>query len=77
MTKRTYGHTKTGAPTTDGLVEELPDEAEAGYDAEQVRARPPRPRHRVRSSWTADRLDARASASGTHVGAAGRVAPTS
>ena len=39
MTKRTYGHTKTGQPIDDELIEELSNEAEAGYDAEQLVAR--------------------------------------
>jgi predicted HicB family RNase H-like nuclease len=39
MTKRTYGHTKSGTPVTDELVEQLADEAEAGYDVDEIRAR--------------------------------------
>lgn len=39
MTKRTYGHTASGTPITDELVEELADEAERGYDVEQLIAR--------------------------------------
>jgi hypothetical protein len=39
MTKRTHGHTKSGAPITDELVERLADEAEHGYDVDQVIAR--------------------------------------
>jgi predicted HicB family RNase H-like nuclease len=39
MTKRTYGHTKSGKPIDDDLIEELADEAEVGYDVEQVIAR--------------------------------------
>ncbi|MDQ3499812.1 MAG: ribbon-helix-helix domain-containing protein [Actinomycetota bacterium] len=39
MSKRTYGHTKSGKPIDDGLVEVLADEAEAGYDIDEVVAR--------------------------------------
>ena len=39
MTKRTYGHTKSGAPITDALIEELAKEAEAGYDVDEIIAR--------------------------------------
>ena len=39
MTKRTYGHTTTGTPVTDELIEQLADEAEAGYDVDQIIAR--------------------------------------
>ena len=39
MTKRTYGHTKSGTPITDALVEQLADEAEHGYDLDTVIAR--------------------------------------
>jgi hypothetical protein len=39
MTKRTYGHTKSGTPITDELIEELAKEAEAGYDVDQIIAR--------------------------------------
>ena len=34
MTERTYGHTKSGMPITDELIDKLADEAEAGYDIE-------------------------------------------
>jgi hypothetical protein len=47
MTKRTYGHTKSGKPIDDDLVEELAAEAEAGYDVADVisrRGRRGRPR---------------------------------
>jgi hypothetical protein len=36
MTKRTYGHTKSGTPIDDDLIEELADDAEAGYDVDEV-----------------------------------------
>lgn len=36
MTKRTYGHTKSGTPITDALIEELAKEAEAGYDVGEI-----------------------------------------
>jgi hypothetical protein len=39
MTKRTYGHTKSGTPITDEMLEQLADEAERGYDTDQLVAR--------------------------------------
>ena len=39
MSKRTYGHTKSGTPITDELIEELADEAERGYDVDELVAR--------------------------------------
>lgn len=36
MTKRIYGHTKSGTPLDDELIEKLADEAEAGYDIDQL-----------------------------------------
>jgi hypothetical protein len=39
MTKRAYGHTNSGTPVTDELIEQLADEAEAGYDLDQIIAR--------------------------------------
>jgi hypothetical protein len=39
MSKRTYGHTKSGASITDELVEKLADEAERGYDVDEIIAR--------------------------------------
>lgn len=39
MTKRTYGHTKSGAPVDDELVEKLAAEAERGYEVEEIVAR--------------------------------------
>lgn len=33
---KTHGTKKDGAPITDTVVEELADEAERGYDAEQI-----------------------------------------
>lgn len=39
MTKRTYGHTASGQPIDDDLVEQLADEAAAGYDVSQIIAR--------------------------------------
>ena len=39
MTKRTYGHTKSGTPITDALIEQLAKEAEAGYDVGEIIAR--------------------------------------
>lgn len=39
MTKRTYGHTKSGRPVDDDLIEQLADEAEAGYDVDRIVSR--------------------------------------
>jgi hypothetical protein len=39
MTKRIYGHTTSGTPITDELIEHLADEAESGYDVDEVIAR--------------------------------------
>jgi hypothetical protein len=39
MTKRTYGHTKSGKPIDDKLIDALADEAEGGYDVDEIRAR--------------------------------------
>lgn len=39
MTKRTYGHTKSDTPITDELIEERAEEAEAGYDVDEIIAR--------------------------------------
>ena len=39
MSKRTYGHTKSGTPITDELIEDLADEAERGYDVDELVAR--------------------------------------
>jgi hypothetical protein len=36
MSKRTYGHTKSGTPITDEMVDELADEAEHGYDTDTL-----------------------------------------
>ena len=40
MTKRVYGHTKTGKPIDDKMVEDLADEAERGYNPAELRAKP-------------------------------------
>ena len=40
MTDRIYGYTNTGKPIDDRLIEGLADEAERGYDPEQLRTRP-------------------------------------
>lgn len=43
MTKpRVHGHTRSGLPITDGDVEALAAEAEAGYDVDELIARRPR-----------------------------------
>lgn len=39
MTKRTHPTTRSGAPITDELIDQLADEAEAGYDLDQLIAR--------------------------------------
>ncbi len=39
MSKRTYGHTRSGTPVTDALLEQLAEEAERGYDVEEIIAR--------------------------------------
>lgn len=39
MSERDYGHTKSGTPVTDDLVERLADEAERGYDVDDLIAR--------------------------------------
>lgn len=39
MTKRIYGHTKSGKPIDDELIETLATEAEAGYHIEEIIAR--------------------------------------
>ncbi len=39
MTKRTYGHTRSGKPIDDDLIEKLADEAEAGYHVDEIIAR--------------------------------------
>lgn len=37
MTKRIYGHTKDGRPIDDEMIEQFADEAERGYDPEQLK----------------------------------------
>jgi len=39
MTKPTYGHTTSGKPIDDDLIDELAKEAEAGYDVDAVISR--------------------------------------
>ena len=39
MTKRVYGHTESGQPIDDDLIEKIADEAEVGYDVEEIIAR--------------------------------------
>ncbi len=36
MTKRVHGHTKSGKPVTDEMVESLAAEAERGYDVDEI-----------------------------------------
>ena len=37
--KKVYGHTKSGTPITDDLVDQLAHEAEGGYDVDEIVAR--------------------------------------
>jgi len=39
MTKQTYGHTKSGRPVDDELIEQLAREAEDGYDINEIVSR--------------------------------------
>ena len=39
MSGRLYGHTASGTPITDDLIDALADEAERGYDVEELRER--------------------------------------
>lgn len=39
MTKRTYGHTTSGTPIDDDLIEQLADDAETGHDVDEILAR--------------------------------------
>jgi predicted HicB family RNase H-like nuclease len=39
MTKRTYGHTKSGKTIDDDVINQLADQAEAGYDVDEIIAR--------------------------------------
>jgi uncharacterized protein (DUF4415 family) len=39
MSKKTYGHTRSGRPVTDADVQRLAEEAEHGYDVDAVIAR--------------------------------------
>ncbi len=39
MTKRTYGHTESGKPIDDELIEKLADDAETGYAVDEIIAR--------------------------------------
>lgn len=39
MTTEHHGHTRSGTPLTDELVERLADEAEAGYDIDEILGR--------------------------------------
>lgn len=36
MSEHTHGHTETGTPITDALIEKLADEAERGYDVDEI-----------------------------------------
>ncbi|MDP1794197.1 MAG: ribbon-helix-helix protein, CopG family [Acidimicrobiales bacterium] len=44
MTKRIYGHTKSGKAVTDEMIERLADEAERGYNVDEILGRRGRPR---------------------------------
>jgi len=39
MSKKTYGHTRSGRPITDADVQRLAEEAERGYDVDALIAR--------------------------------------
>lgn len=39
MTAENHGHTTSGTPLTDELIETLADEAEQGYDVDEILAR--------------------------------------
>lgn len=39
MTKRTYSHTKSGKPIDDEMIEALAEEAERGYEPDQLAGR--------------------------------------
>jgi hypothetical protein len=39
MNDPTHGHTKSGTPITDALIEDLSDEAELGFDPDEMIAR--------------------------------------
>lgn len=39
MSTEPHGHTKSGRPLTDDLIERLADEAEQGYDVEEILGR--------------------------------------
>ncbi len=39
MSTETHGHTKSGQPLTDDLIETLADEAEQGFDVEEILGR--------------------------------------
>lgn len=39
MTDPIHGHTKSGKPIDDQLIDQLADEAEAGYDIDEIIAR--------------------------------------
>jgi predicted HicB family RNase H-like nuclease len=39
MNTKHHGHSKSGTPLTDELIESLADEAEAGYDVEEILGR--------------------------------------
>ncbi len=39
MSDRVHGHTKSGTPISDDLIEQLADEAERGYDVDELIAR--------------------------------------
>ncbi len=39
MTTENHGHTKSGTPLTDELIEKLADEAEKGFDVEAILGR--------------------------------------
>ena len=40
MSEKNYGHTETGRPITDEMIDRLAAEAERGYEPGQLQARP-------------------------------------
>ncbi|HET9647406.1 MAG TPA: CopG family transcriptional regulator [Microlunatus sp.] len=40
MSEKNYGHTETGRPITDEMIDRLAAEAERGYEPGQLRTRP-------------------------------------
>lgn len=43
MNNHTYGHTRSGEPITEAMIEKFAEKAECGYDPSQLRAHRRRP----------------------------------